>query len=181
MMTEADRVMVLEKHGEEESSMVVNVVMDTGLAADDTRTVNNDPKQFLQGESNMKIAVASTDMKTLSRHFGRSAYFIVFHIENNTITRREIRKNNHAAHAKGGHGNERPHHHSSHGHTEIVNVLSDCEAVLCRGMGRRAREDIKAYGIKPCVIRSEVSFEEAVTAYLAGSLETAVESCEDRK
>jgi len=129
----------------------------------------------------MKIAVASSDMKTLSRHFGRSANFIVFHVENNTITRREVRKNNHAVHAKGGHGNERPHHHSSHGHTEIVNVLGDCEAVLCRGMGRRAMEDLEAYGIKPCVIRGELSLEEAVKAYLAGSLETVGKHCEERK
>lgn len=129
----------------------------------------------------MKIAVATTDRETLSRHFGRSAYFIVFHVENNTIKHREIRKNEHAAHAKGGHGNKRPHHHTSHGHAEIVNVLSDCEAVLCCGMGRRAMEDLEAYGIKPCVVRGEVTLEKAVTAYLAGSLETAVGNCEGRE
>ncbi len=129
----------------------------------------------------MKIAVASTDRKTLSRHFGRSAYFIVFHIENNTITRREIRRNTHAAHAKGRHGKERPSHHSSHGHAEIVNVLNDCEAVLCRGMGRRAMDNLNAFGIKPCIVRGDVSVEEAVTAYFAGSLETVGENCEERK
>ena len=39
----------------------------------------------------MKIAVVTDDEKTISAHFGRAQYYVVFTIENGMVTRQETR------------------------------------------------------------------------------------------
>jgi len=135
----------------------------------------------------MKIAVASTDGVSISPHFGRSESFIVFEAAEGRITGREVRPNSYTAHAQGqcaGHeaheaheGHEAHDHAQPHSHADIVNALSDCQVVLCYGMGWRAAEDLKRAGIQPFVLDAEASPEEAVQAFLAGKIKPGGAFC----
>ncbi len=125
----------------------------------------------------MKIAVATTDDKTISRHFGRSTSFIIFLVENYEIAGKEVRDNTYTGHAKGECDDGHHDHSQPHSHVDIINALRDCESVLCYGMGWRAAEELKANGIIPYVIEQEMSPESAVKAHLSGSLKIAGKFC----
>jgi predicted Fe-Mo cluster-binding NifX family protein len=128
----------------------------------------------------MKIAVAALDGRTVSPHFGRSACFIVFEIKEGKIAGREVRDNTYTPHAKGECSGEHgagssPEH--AHGHAGILAALHDCEAVICRGMGWRAAEDLGGQGIKALVTDAEGTPDELVEAFLSGSLATGPGFC----
>jgi len=126
----------------------------------------------------MKIAVASPDGVSISPHFGRSESFIVFEVAGDRITGQEVRQNTHTAFAQGKceeggeHGHGQP-----HSHADIVSALSDCQVVLCYGMGWRAAEDLKRAGIQAFVLDVEASPEEAVRAFVAGKVKPGVPFC----
>lgn len=124
----------------------------------------------------MKIAVITDDGQTISQHFGRAPYYLVATVENGQIVQREMRpKLGHA------HFSSQPHHqeHSdqNHGldpashnkHLQMAETIADCEAVICRGMGRGAYESMKIRGIRP-VVTEIASIDEAVMAYVSGSI-----------
>jgi len=118
----------------------------------------------------MKIAVPTNDGTTVSRHFGRSAAFQVFEVQNGKITGREMRRND--AQHKHEQGDCGHHHQDSgpHSHAGIVSILAGCEIVICGGMGWRAAEALQSAGIVPVVGPVEGSAEGAVMAYLNGEL-----------
>jgi predicted Fe-Mo cluster-binding NifX family protein len=116
----------------------------------------------------MRIAVPTNDGVTLSAHFGRSAAFLIFELENGQITKRETRPN--GAHHAAGNGECQQGGGEVHSHTGIVAVLADCDAVLCCGMGSRAAEALKTAGIAPVPVSVSGSAEELVAAYATGSL-----------
>jgi len=125
----------------------------------------------------MKIAVITDDGKTISQHFGRANYYAVLTLENGTITQREMRdKLSHK------HFANEPHEHPEaagqrHGfdpaaqsrHGQMAETITDCEALLCRGMGTGAYESMKARGIRPIVTDIE-TIDEAALAYSNGSV-----------
>jgi predicted Fe-Mo cluster-binding NifX family protein len=126
----------------------------------------------------MKIAVASADGKMLSSHFGRSACFVVFDVADGKIVSKEERTNSLTAFGKGECAGPDHHHHDGpHSHADVVNALSDCEVLLCGGMGRRAAEELEARGIRPLIVETDLPADKAVTAYLSGSLKTAGTFC----
>jgi len=120
----------------------------------------------------MKIALITDDGLTVSKHFGRARYYLVVSLEGGQIVAREMR-------AKPGHTQfaDDPHDHDlveghQHGsgpaaqnrHAQMAQVISDCEAVVCGGMGSGAYFSLQQRGIKPMV--TEVStIDEAVLAY----------------
>jgi len=125
----------------------------------------------------MKIAVISDDEKTISQHFGRAPYYIVITIEDGKIINREKReKLGHAHFHKEGH-----HHHlesgGQHGygraadrrHGRMAEAIVDCEAILCRGMGRGAYENMKSRNIRP-VVTDIVDVNKAALAYANGTI-----------
>ena len=121
----------------------------------------------------MRVAVPSDDGETVAQHFGRSAAFLVFEIENGEIRGPEARPNRmHASPAgecaSGGH-----HDGAGHSHAGILAVLADCEAVLCGGMGSRAANELAAAGIAVVMAPPAGSARETVAAWLSGSLEAA--------
>jgi predicted Fe-Mo cluster-binding NifX family protein len=124
----------------------------------------------------MRIAVPTNDGKSISEHFGRSAGFLVFEIENDQVKNRETRTNEmQHSHEQGtchpAAGGSGPHSHAS-----LVSTLAGCEVVLCAGMGQRAAEALRSSGITPVLVSASASAEEAVAAYLAGKLLPADES-----
>ncbi len=114
----------------------------------------------------------------MSRHFGRSAAFLVFDVQQSSIAGREKRSNaglcshepDHDAHGQGcGSG--------VHSHRGVVEALADCEVVICSGIGDGAGNALATRGIK-IVLADPGPAENAVAAYLAGTLvEASASSC----
>ena len=120
----------------------------------------------------MRVAVASSDGARVSKHFGRSACWLVFELVDGQIARREVRENNFTHHHPHGEG----HHDQTHNHTEIIEALQDCEAVVSAGMGWRAAAELRSHGIEPYLLDHPCKPETAVFLYLAGKLAPAEEN-----
>jgi predicted Fe-Mo cluster-binding NifX family protein len=123
----------------------------------------------------MKIAIITDDGKTISQHFGRAPYYMVLTIEEGKIVNRELRD-------KMGHNQfsaigPEEHHHEQHGadeashhkHTQMAGSISDCQAVLCGGMGMGAYESMRRLNIQPIVTDLQ-EIEAAAQAFMDGKL-----------
>ena len=127
----------------------------------------------------MKIAAITDDGKTISQHFGRARYYVVCTVEDGKIVDREMRD-------KAGHhvfAQEDDHEHDSHHdprghgfgagaasrHARMIATITDCEAILVRGMGRGAYMAMEAAHVRPVVTDIEV-IDEAVQAYIDGTI-----------
>ncbi len=123
----------------------------------------------------MKIAAITDDGETISQHFGRAPYYLVLTIEDGQITEREMReKLGHAQFSGGPHQDEPGHRHgfgaAAEGrHQRMSEAITDCEALLCRGMGLGAYENIRARNIRP-ILTDIATIDEAVMAYIEGSI-----------
>jgi len=131
----------------------------------------------------MKIAAVSEDGVTISQHFGRAPFYVVVTVEDGKIVAREKRD-------KMGHNQfSGETHEESHGedprghgfdpaaqnrHARMVASIADCEVLLARGMGAGAYESMKQANIRP-VVTDVANIDEAVQAYLTGSLKDHVE------
>jgi predicted Fe-Mo cluster-binding NifX family protein len=124
----------------------------------------------------MKIAAITEDERTISRHFGRAPFYLVVTVEEGKIIARELRK-------KAGHAEfaDAPHDPAPAGqphgmgpgaesrHVRMAQGISDCQVLLCGGMGLGAYESMRQRGIRPIVTDIE-GIDEAVAAYLDGSI-----------
>jgi predicted Fe-Mo cluster-binding NifX family protein len=129
----------------------------------------------------MKIAAVSDDEVSISQHFGRAPYYVVFTIEEGKIIDKETRR-------KAGHHTFAAHQHprlapgERHGydagsetrHASMAEAISDCQVVLAGGMGWGAYEAMRGYGIEP-IVTDIKSIYEAVLLYLKGKLPNLVE------
>jgi len=132
----------------------------------------------------MKIAAVSDDGATISQHFGRAPFYIVVTVEDGKIISREKRdKTGHAQFASQpneAHGPEAdPRGHgfnpAAQGrHVRMIAAIADCGVLLARGMGAGAYESLKQAGVRP-VVADVADIDEAVQAYLAGTLTDHVE------
>lgn len=129
----------------------------------------------------MKIAAITEDGKTISQHFGRAPYYLVVTVEDGQIMDCELRdKLGHTQFANWPHAPERP--GQPHGmdatshdkHMRMAEAISDCNVLLCRGMGMGAYESMKACNIRP-VVTEIAPITEAVMAYLDGRIVDHVE------
>jgi len=124
----------------------------------------------------MKIAAITDDGNSISQHFGRAPYYMVVTVENGQIVNRELReKLGHAHFANDPHEPDQPCQPHGYGpaaedrHNRMATAITDCEALLCRGMGMGAYESMKARGIRP-VVTDIASIDEAVKAYIDGKI-----------
>ena len=124
----------------------------------------------------MKIAAITDDGKTISAHFGRAPYYLVCTVEDGKIAHSELRdKVGHRQFANQPHEEEAdPRGHgfgagSAARHSSMIAAITDCEALLVRGMGRGAYIALQEADIRPIVTDIE-SIEEAVQAYLRGDI-----------
>lgn len=122
----------------------------------------------------MKVAVPTNDGASISEHFGRSASFLIFEIENGQIKSRELKSNG----AKHSHAQGACNHDSAdeepHSHAGILATLDGCEVVICAGIGQRAAEALKGRGTR-ILIAAPAPADDAVAAFLAGKLSPASE------
>jgi predicted Fe-Mo cluster-binding NifX family protein len=123
----------------------------------------------------MKIACITDDGVTISQHFGRAPFYVVFTVEGGAIVAREMRnKLGHQQFAAGesqvGHGAQHGVDSASHDrHMSMAEAIADCEALLCCGMGYGAYQSMQQLGIKP-VVTEIADTKEAVLAYVKGQL-----------
>lgn len=131
----------------------------------------------------MKIAIVTDNKKTISQHFGRASHYMVVTIEDGKFISREIRDKMGHAEFQGEHNED--HHHeggeqhghgatADHKHDRMAETITDCEAVLCRGMGMGAYEYMKARKIRP-VVTDIADIDEAVLAYANGQIVDHIE------
>ena len=108
----------------------------------------------------MKIAV-TYDNRSVFQHFGRTESFKVYEVENNEIVSSEVVSSN------------------GQGHGALAGVLSEynVDVLFCGRIGGGARNALASYGIEVCAGASG-STDEAVKAYLNGTLVPSDESCD---
>jgi predicted Fe-Mo cluster-binding NifX family protein len=128
----------------------------------------------------MKIAVITDDGNTISQHFGRAPYYVVFTIEEGKITNREMR--NKMGHNQFAGEPHEEHHGEAHGqdpashnkHVQMANSIADCQVLLCGGMGMGAYVSMQQLNIQPIVTDFQ-DVEVAVQAYIDGKIEDHTE------
>lgn len=125
----------------------------------------------------MKIAVPTMDGKTISEHFGRSSWFIVFEASDGKISGREIRKNEFTPYALGECNHGQGHDGVHHSHAAVLSALHDCKYLLCRGIGWRAVEELKGKGIETFILEQTYPPGVAVTLFLQGNLRSSGRTC----
>jgi predicted Fe-Mo cluster-binding NifX family protein len=119
----------------------------------------------------MKVAVVSDDMKTVSAHFGMARHYVVYEVKSGKIVGKEVRD-------KQGHGaGTHEHHRDGQATPEMTNLhdsmlsnVSDCEVLIARGMGWPMYTSIKDEG-KRAYITQIQDADEAVKELLAGRLD----------
>lgn len=130
-------------------------------------------------DNHMKIAVVTDDQTTISRHFGRAQFYLVFTVENGQIVQQELRSKlghdqlQHEEHHAHDHGHEHGHGYGQHAadkHNRMLANLGDCQVLLCGGMGMGAYDSLQQMGIT-AVLTGESEITAAVQAYLDGRLE----------
>ncbi len=116
----------------------------------------------------MRIALPTDDGVSIAAHFGRSAQFLIFQVEDGRVQSQELKPNagQHTSHAAGGCQSGG----SGHDHGLIVSSLTGCDAVICTGMSARAAEALKLNGVKEIIMTEPGPAAGAVNAYLAGTL-----------
>ncbi len=124
----------------------------------------------------MKIAVVTDDGKTISQHFGRALYYLVYNVENGAVTAKETRPK--AAHHTPGEEHHREGGHSGPeadaAHGSMLSNIRDCKVLIARGMGYGAHEALTSAGIEPYITDINLA-DEAVKAYTEGKLDSHTE------
>lgn len=128
----------------------------------------------------MNIAIITENGKTVSQHFGRAPYYVVYTVDDGKIIGGEKRDkaghhtfgNQHEGHNYGeGHGFGT---HSQSKHAAMADSIRDCSVVIAGGMGRGAYESMKSYNIESIITDVE-SIDEAVERYIKGDLPNLME------
>ena len=129
----------------------------------------------------MKIAVASENGITVSRHFGMATQYVIINTEDGKILSREIRHKVGHLHPECVEHQEDGCHCRNHcqgsvydRHRSMVLNILDCSILLVGGMGWGVQESLNSRGIKPVITDCE-DIEDAVKLYISGSLPTFME------
>lgn len=124
----------------------------------------------------MKIAAVTDDGKTISLHFGRAQHYLVFTIENDQIISQQMRDK--VSHHHSAHEHDHSHHNhgedADHKHNSMLASITDCDALLARGMGQGAYLALKAANIKP-IVTDIPTAEDAVRSYIRGDIVNHIE------
>lgn len=127
----------------------------------------------------MNVAIATNDGDYVNRHFGRSDYFKIYHIENNQIVQVEMRpRNNSCCSTNSGDCHQKQESHSGCGcrdnaekkQEEMASEISDCDTIIAGGMGKNSYESLKAQGFDGVLTKYSWT-EEAITAFMENKIE----------
>jgi len=146
----------------------------------------------------VKIAIVTNDSRSISAHFGRARRYLVLTVEQGAVVAREEREKPAHSHSHHHHDHDQHdgHDHDQHdghdheplgvsialtatapdpatidpGHNTAAELIADCTVVLSRGMGKGMYANLERTGVRP-VLTTIVLIDEAVAAFLAGTLE----------
>jgi len=131
----------------------------------------------------MKIAIVTLDGKTVSQHFGRSPYYIIYSIENEKIVAQELRKRGTGHFATNQqHSHEENHDHSQgHGmgaendkkHATMAQEIADCKVLIAGGMGIGAYNSFTNAGLE-VYMTDYTDALQAAEDYIKGNLKNLV-------
>ncbi|MFV1999096.1 MAG: NifB/NifX family molybdenum-iron cluster-binding protein [Acidimicrobiia bacterium] len=113
----------------------------------------------------MKIAFPTCDNETIVARIGNMNTLLVIDVVDGTKVGREERDMT-GMPACGDQQNSRPDY--------VVGVVADCEVVIANGIGAPLVEKMRQAGVD-VVLTSSLSIDEALAAYLAGTLENEPE------
>jgi predicted Fe-Mo cluster-binding NifX family protein len=136
----------------------------------------------------MKVAIVTDDNRTISPHFGRAQYYLVYEIQDGRVLSKEVRpKSSHNHHEMmnlHSHYEEEkistelePHQGAASEaslHDKMLSNVRDCEAIIARGMGVGMYGSIRQLGITPYVTSTELA-DDAVQAFIKGTLDDHIE------
>ena len=124
----------------------------------------------------MKLAFITDDGQSISKHFGRAAYYQVFTIEDGRVTGQEMRdKLGHQHFGQDQHNHEEAGQKhgfgaaADHRHGQMMEAIADCQVVIAGGMGAGAYQSLQARGLNP-IITDLTSINEALEAFLSGEI-----------
>jgi len=113
----------------------------------------------------MRIAVSTSDDRTVGGHLGRASRFFIYTVEGERPAGRDLRL---VAPIHPPEGSGLPHG----SHEAMVEALSDCSAVLTGGIGPGMVRALNAVGIT-AVVTDLTDPDAAVSAFVQGQLEPA--------
>ena len=124
---------------------------------------------------NSMIAVATDDGNTVSSHFGQARYYEVLKLSGGKVAGRE-RREKAVHHSFGQTEGEHEHRHDDHEsherrHRAMTSPITDCQAVVVRGMGQGAVEHLRQASLVP-ILTGLHTIEEVIGAISSGSLES---------
>ncbi len=110
---------------------------------------------------NIRIAAVTENGQEISNHFGMAPYYRVFTEVDGKVVSDETRaKPYHSQHPQGQHEEQ------GHSHEDMFAPISDCQVLLCGGMGTPAYRKALEAGLE--VILTGGIIQEAVMDYLNG-------------
>ena len=113
----------------------------------------------------MNIAIASDDGVNIASHLGKTKGFVIFKVQDESISEQWYRANTFTGHARGLSGQD----HGIDRHGPILEALKDCKVVISHGMGRRIYDDLQQAGIE-VFITHEMNARDAVELYINNEL-----------
>jgi len=123
-----------------------------------------------------KIAIATNDQQRVTGHIGRCRAFMVYEIDGDKVTNKELRENLFTNHKRGGDHHQHPVHTAGrhgegdgHRHTHLIEGLKDCKYLISSGGGWRVVEDLKQHNIATLFTDVEL-IEDAVNKFIKGEL-----------
>lgn len=114
----------------------------------------------------MKIAVVTDDGVKVSSHFGMAPAYHVFSVQDGEVVEEGERPKAHHTrhpHGEGGHGH-------AHGHADMFAPITDCQVLICGGMGEPAYRKALDAGLQ--VVLAGGPIRDTVQAYVNGTLES---------
>ncbi|MBE2201169.1 MAG: hypothetical protein IAE79_21325 [Anaerolinea sp.] len=109
----------------------------------------------------LKIAFPTDDGETISRHFGKAAFFQVVTLADGNSPTTELRAPSAPEHAPG--------ESHEHAHAHKFDLLQDCDVLIGAGMGESAHARLQSMGIT-IFLTGAKTIVDALQQYEAGTL-----------
>jgi predicted Fe-Mo cluster-binding NifX family protein len=120
----------------------------------------------------MKVAVVTDNGKTVGERFGKASMFLVLHVENGRITRREPRRK--LGRIPLGGKPEGAGSSFSDQFEAMAKAIADCEVLICGGAETGACKSLADLGVKH-ITTTIKDIDEVVTAYVEGRIAVPAE------
>lgn len=117
----------------------------------------------------IKIAVTTQDGKKVSGHFGMAPYYRVIQVDAGKILGDTTREKPHNQ----SHEHSSDHEHGHHGHglgRRAIQVIDDCQVLICGGMGQPAFQKAQDAGLE--IYLTGGSVDDAIQSYIKGELKS---------